>query len=367
MLLALDPRRALFAAAALCAGCQASASDEPGHIATAIVNGDVDMENEYEAVVALTFRGKQFCTGTVIAPRTVVTAAHCLPPNVDVTLDEIDIFVGGTVGEAGGSLLGVESGMANPHWTVDGVANDIGILSLVADAPVSPMRFSFSEFSTAGLVGQTVSAVGFGITEVDGTGNGIRRSGELVVDRYDASSIYLRPGPSSTCNGDSGGALVIEEHGEPVLIGIHSRSDCSQAIISERVDVHALGFIQPFVEAHEGAATCEEDGLCAAGCENPDPDCPCAADGMCTSACGYPVADLDCNPNACPADGLCDASCEYDFDCECEDGSCLGECAPDDAECRGQSEAGCSVGGDGSAGAGLLLLVVALVVRRRRR
>jgi len=354
---------ATLLALATAAGCQAGADDisglEIGEQSQSIVNGDVSVNDEQ--VVALVYHGKQFCSGTVVGKRTVVTAAHCLPPNIDMPLFGIEVYFGSDVASGEGTTLRVVDGLANPEWNLDVVAGDIGILALSEDAPVAPMPMAFLDVSAAGMVGTDARAVGFGITEADGDGNGLRRTGMLTVDRYNDSSLFLNPGPSATCNGDSGGALLFIEDGVEVLGGIHSRSDCGSSIIAERVDVHTMNFIMPFIEEHEGAASCESDGMCASGCSEPDPDCPCVADGMCSDVCAHPSADLDC-ASECPADGVCDESCSYDYDCS-ETAAAL--CAAGDDSC-GTTDGGCSSTGSGSS-FWLALGLLGLLFRRRRQ
>lgn len=325
-----------------------------------IVNGEMSQSDE--SVVALVYRGQQFCTGTMVGRRTVVTAAHCLPPHIDLPLTSIEVFFGNDISDQTGSKIPVVDGIANPSWNTNIVAGDVGVIAIAHDAPVEPMPMAYVDVTTAGMLGSDARAVGFGITGVNGTGNGTKRTGQLTIDRYDASSIYLRPGPSATCNGDSGGALLMLQDGVEVLGGIHSRSDCGSSIIAERVDVHTMDFIMPFMEEHEGNASCEEDGLCASGCAAPDPDCLCAADGYCTDSCLHPSADLDCTAT-CPADGVCDESCDYDSDCSLY----VPACSEGDLECGDgdKTDGGCTTGGSSSASwmSGLLLL---LFVRRRR-
>jgi uncharacterized protein (TIGR03382 family) len=326
-----------------------------------IVNGTLSVEDE--AVVALVYHGSQFCTGTLVSKRIVVTAAHCLPPHVDVPMFGIEVYFGSDIASGESKSLRVVDALANPDWSDGVVAGDIGVLALQADAPVEPMPMAYLDVTASGTLGEDARAVGFGVTEADGAGNGTRRSGMLTVDRYDTSSIYLRPGPSATCNGDSGGALLFLQDGVEVLGGIHSRSDCNTAIIAERVDVHSMNFVMPFIEEHEGAASCAVDGLCATGCAEVDPDCPCAADGICSDVCEHPAADLDCN-SACPADGVCDESCGYDYDCTGEGETTT--CADGEGDC-GSSDAGCSTGGSSSSTWALFGLLFLFVRRRSQR
>ncbi len=347
----------LLAAVASVAACQ-DGSDEVGVASQAIVNGDLSLSDSQ--VVALVYQGKQFCSGTVVGKRTVVTAAHCLPPNIDLPLNGIEVFFGSDVASGDGSKLRIVDALANPAWNLDVVAGDVGVLALAEDAPVAAMPMAYLDVTAAGMLGGEARAVGFGITSAEGDGNGTRRTGMVKIDRYDSSSIYMRPGPSATCNGDSGGALIFKQDGVEVLGGIHSRSDCGTAIIAERVDIHTMDFIMPFLEEHEGAASCGLDGMCATGCAEADPDCTCAADGFCTDDCKHPSADLDCSAE-CPADGVCDESCTYDYDCT---GDTATTCADGEGNCD-VGYGGCSAGG--SASSSWMALGLLLLIFRKRR
>src|SRR5438067_6616761 len=68
-------------------GCQ-PADEAHRTAAPAITNGDTDDGDP--AVVALRHQGVTICTGTLIAPRVVLTAAHCLA----LGDDQLDVFLG---------------------------------------------------------------------------------------------------------------------------------------------------------------------------------------------------------------------------------------------------------------------------------
>lgn len=353
--------RALLLGTALgVAACQGGDELAVGSDTQAIVNGDLSVNDTQ--VVALVYHGQQFCSGTVVGKRTIVTAAHCLPPHVSFPVTSIEVFFGTDVASGDGPLLRAVDGIANPAWNVDLVAGDVGVLALAEDAPVAPMHMAFLDV-TAGMLGGEARAVGFGITSEDGIGNGTRRTGMVTVNRVNASSIYMEPSPSATCNGDSGGALFFMQDGVEVLGGIHSRSNCDSAIIAERVDVHTMNFIMPFIEEHEGASSCGADGMCATGCAEVDPDCPCVADGICSETCMHPQADVDCSVScSVSADGICDESCADDLDCGGSDDSEI--CPEGDASCDGMNGS-CSAGSSASS-LWMAFALLFLVIRSRR-
>jgi hypothetical protein len=342
----------LAAAASLAApGCIAEKL-ETGADREAIVNGQLNPGDD--AVVALTVGGQQFCTGTVVTPTIVVTAAHCLPPNLGgVAMNQIELVVGGDVNNPT-DVLSVSTGLAHAAWNENVLPNDVGVLALVEPAPMQPIPMLNADLGQMSPIGQTVRMVGYGITAFEGTGNGIKRSGDMSIDAVDASTIYLGPGPSLTCNGDSGGPLLMEVNGSEVLAGIHSRSDCDTQSLNERVDVHATGFIREFIADNGGGAECTADGLCAEGCASPDPDCPCIEDGLCTNACPALATDPDCPADCGVADGVCPDGCpSADVDCTGDDTA-------------GSLEGGCSTGGASGTAASLLLILGLMAIRRRR-
>ena len=371
--------------------------DPIGAARDGIVYGSLD--NGDPAVVALTVWGQAFCTGTLIAPTVVITAAHCLPPNLnDVGIynyTDIDVFFGTYVGS--GETRGVSSGWTNPAWNDNAMEDDIGLIRLTSAGPTTPLPPATS----APYNNESVRVAGFGVTSENGSDSDRKRQGTATVDQLYQKSMDLAGAPSSTCFGDSGGATIASVGGQDVLAGVHSRADCYGLSYEMRVDKY-LGDINSFIGS---APSCATDGQCASGCAEPDPDCPCAADGFCTDACSNPASDPDCPvacsadgvceqgctpadpdcPPPCGADGNCDPSCQADPDCGSgtegcgADGICTSSCS-DDPDCwvaGGQKnhsiegfiqDSGCSMGrGGGSGPWGWLLALAAVATRRRRR
>jgi hypothetical protein len=301
-----------------------------------IVNGEADAGDP--AVVALTAQGQVFCTATLITPSVVLTAAHCLPPNLPIPTHQIAVRFGD--GTTAGELIEAHDSWAHPSWNDSALYDDIGLLQMKAVASVAPVPRNTLALAT----GTPVRIVGFGVTSEEGTDSGVKRMGSATVEASDGYVIELAPTPSSTCYGDSGGPTFAGE----AIAGVHSRGSCGFSSIEMSVDAYAFE-IDDFLATHPDPA-CGADGLCAGDCAAaPDPDCPCASDGHCTAACPDGDLDEDCAV-ACGPNGSCNEACSIpDPDCvTCEaDGRCVSAC-DDDPDCCDPGSECCDATGEGS-------------------
>ena len=350
-----------------------------------IVNGQLDAA--HPASVALTVAGQPFCSGTLVTPTVVVTAAHCISPEIGgVQWEVVEVFFGSDV-SAGGVFIPLEDGLGHPNWdtSLQAPENDIAVLRLQEAAPVAPVPIA-----DLPAIGTELTLVGFGLTQANGGGGGVKRVAQATIAERFGSVFSMELAPSGTCNGDSGGTALWNDGGVEKFVGIHTRSDCQTIMLDEVVQSHVASFVQPFIDA---GVSCNAGDGCASGCASPDPDCPCAEDGFCTSACPDVASDPDCDPQ-CAAEGTCVEDCPVpDTDCPVciADGDCNEACAsdPDCSEGQGgdgaggegaggetgesegeESGEGCDCALDrkvGSSPFGLLLGLAALAVMRRRQ
>ncbi len=226
-------------------GIEADPVDEA---ASAIVGGAVD--DGHRAVVALTFQGQAFCSGTLIAPTVVITAAHCLhQAHVDPrAIAGVRVFFGTDVAGAG-TTIDVTEIRLHPAFVPDDPEqdDDVALIRLAVEAPVEPLAMGGAPDQ-----GKRLTLVGFGRPDSEVAETGVKRVGQSLIDQRTDRLFLLRPEPHDTCTGDSGGAAIAKIRGAEVLVGIHTRSDCTSGMIDERVDAHHESFILPFL----GASTC---------------------------------------------------------------------------------------------------------------
>ncbi len=177
--------------------------------------------------------GGPFCTGTLIAPLTVLTAAHCLDAGDASSFR----FVGGQDALHPSWSVAVTGGAQHGSWTGSG-QYDIAVLFLAEEPPVEPLPISTALPSD--VVGKTMRFVGYGVTDgVNQTGAGKKREVTLsIVELSDTEFAYADQG-KNTCNGDSGGpAFFRAASGQWEVAGVTSRGDrdCEKYGIYTRVD-----------------------------------------------------------------------------------------------------------------------------------
>ena len=327
----------------LTAGCLAPAGAE---IEAITMGTEISGDPAVVALVAREAPDRARCTATLVAPRVLLTAAHC---ELESAPDAWEAFFGTSLA-SGGTRIPVL--FALPHPGYDGDADDDLELVLLAEpAPAAPARLAAEGLGPAPLAARLV---GFGFTAADADDADRKREGLTSITEAQPRHVVLGAAPSLPCSADSGGPLFVGAVGEERLIAVVSRGDpsCASLARATRVDVHLADWIAPTIEAwQEGSRSegeaCLYDAQCTRGA------CVTALDEPLVRYCGGPCAGDDAceapmrctdagGERACrfplPSPGAFGAACSTDDACvrgECveSEGYCSVRCAPSRDEC----------------------------------
>lgn len=177
-------------------------------------------------LVSLLQPGNARCTVTLVAPRVLVTAAHCVR---DRRAQELGVGFGPFSRTATSHrVLRVASHalFTEPGIDVDTPErplHDLAVMLLedapeISPVPLAPVR-----------IGETLRQIGYGVTDETQTADNMlseRRSIPIEVTGSDEERIFARTSSGDVCHGDSGGpgmngeGLVgVLSHGDPALAG----------------------------------------------------------------------------------------------------------------------------------------------------
>ncbi len=411
-------RRALLIPAVALVSCAVYGPTPVGEHGQAIIGGTMDNgDPAVVMVLAASNQGQAICTGEVVSPHVVLTAAHCVDPAIAGQGNTYQIFLGSDYNDQQqandqSNWVAVKETHYDTNFNPNQLdsGHDVAVVITDTAIPVTPLAMNRTPLSQND-VGDSVRLVGYGIdngNDQQGNSAGTKRQTKTTLSNYDQLLIDFTDGAHETCEGDSGGPAFIGQNGVEVIAGITSFGDvgCQMGGYDTRVDDYAATFVDPYITKFDGqpnpppnppadmAQQPPPPDMAMAPGPSPSPDLAQAPHLVMDMAHhgvdlahsgnqpGSPVgasctSHAQCASGACAESrgtGYCTQACDPNNANSCPVGFQCGLIGSDPycvlPTFGGGSSGGCSVGGraNGSLPSLLALLVLpALLLRRRRR
>lgn len=174
------------------------------------------------STVALMENGRFFCTGTLIGPNQVLSAAHCISGR--------NLVLGQGTKPRAIPGIRVISQQKHPRW-IKG-PYDVSIIIFDGKLPdnLAPVDIAAIDDGSGSQGGMRVTLAGYGVIGESRQGAGILRRVEARIKRFDNANkeFHMQEGLGvGSCYGDSGGPAYVNVGGKLAVIGATSRgSDC---------------------------------------------------------------------------------------------------------------------------------------------
>ena len=352
------------------AGC-IGAAPGPGVVAEDIIGGTADTGDSAVVLLYMTVPGQSggsLCTGEVISPHVVLTAAHCTGGEDPTVTNAVwRVYLGPDFSKAtAADMLAVKEAHYDPKFDINNLpaGNDVGVAILQNALPstIVPLPLNHAAMDVTSD-GKPIRLVGYGLDNATAqSGAGVKRTTMTTLSDITTLLLHFADTTHETCNGDSGGPALMTLNGVETIVGLTSYGDvnCNMGGWDTRVDAMAA-WIDGYVQQ-------ADPGFGTSGGTVPPTSTPPSPSGGSQSP---PTSSATPMPPSSTGAGGVGASCVSDSDCQsrlcglANNGTryCFAANAND-------VQGGCAMTGapeDGSATAAALMLALALFGALGRR
>lgn len=223
-----------------------------------IVGGINTVMGEYPAVMALFAQLPNedkgaLCTATLVAPKWLIAAAHCVSPQTVGEGVTFKVLRGDdlTKKETAGPILDVAQVYWNQKFNSGAVSagNDISLIELTQEiTDTDPIPY-MQDPLPANLKGKPIELVGYGLNDGFGQkGAGIKRKAEVPLNSFDNLFVKTGTNGKTICSGDSGGPVLATIDGVTKVIAVNSFGFifCMGEASSTRVDTYQA-WVQQYI------------------------------------------------------------------------------------------------------------------------